>query len=48
VIGENGMFGDDHRFHPIPPAALTDFNCSILGTSGYALIGNGRTPSQAD
>lgn len=39
VLGQDGWFGDDHRFHPLPPSAFEDFNCSIAGTGGYALIG---------
>lgn len=43
VIGQDGWFGDDHRFHPMPPSAFGASNCSILGAGGYALIGSWET-----
>lgn len=40
VLGQDGIFRDDHRFHPLPPSAFADFNCAVIGTAGYAVIGN--------
>ncbi len=40
VLGQDGIFGDDHRFHPLPPSVFEDYNCALIGTGGYAVIGN--------
>lgn len=43
VLGQDGIFGNDHRFHPTPPNTFAAYDCGSLGTSGYALIGNWST-----
>lgn len=43
VLGQDGWFGNDHRFHPMPTSAFADYDCGIVGAGGYALIGNWLT-----
>ena len=36
VIGQDGAWGNDHRFHPISPNAYTGDSCSPTGAGGAA------------
>jgi hypothetical protein len=40
VLGQDGIFRDDHRFHLLPAFAFADYNCALVGSGGYAVIGN--------
>jgi hypothetical protein len=43
VLGQDGWFGDDHRFHPVPPSVYDSEACGIVGSAGYALAGSWDT-----
>jgi hypothetical protein len=43
VLGQDGWFGDDHRFHPMPPSVFDAETCGIVGSAGYALAGSWDT-----
>jgi hypothetical protein len=43
VLGQDGWFGDDHRFHPVPPSVFDSETCGIVGSAGYALAGSWDT-----
>ena len=43
VLGQDGWFGDDHRFHPMPPSVFDPETCGIVGSAGYALAGSWDT-----
>lgn len=32
VLGQDGIFRDDHRFHPMPASAFGDHDCALVGT----------------
>ena len=37
VIGQDGAWGNDHRFHPISPNAYTGQSCSPTDAAGHAI-----------
>jgi hypothetical protein len=43
VLGQDGWFGDDHRFHPMPASVFDSETCGIVGAAGYALAGSWDT-----
>jgi hypothetical protein len=46
VLGQDRAFGDDGRFHPLPPGVLGDFQCAELDAAGHAYLAVGL-PSTA-
>ncbi len=43
VLGQDGWFGDDHRFHPMPASVYDSEACGLVGSAGYALAGTWET-----
>jgi hypothetical protein len=43
VLGQDGWFGDDHRFHPMPASVFDSEACGLIGSAGYALAGTWDT-----
>jgi hypothetical protein len=39
VLGQDGWFHDDHRFHPMPASVFDSESCGLIGSAGYALTG---------
>ena len=50
IIGQDGAFADDHRFHPIPPNALPADNCVETDGDGHAFenVTRASVPASAD
>jgi hypothetical protein len=44
VLGQDGWFGDDHRFHPMPASVFDSEACGLIGSAGYALAGTWARP----
>lgn len=39
VLGQDGWFHNDHRFHAMPASVFNSESCGLIGTRGYALAG---------